>query len=114
MHRRPAGERNLLNLVRTGSAWARDRLYHAGPVASQACPRCGVPQQTVAHIIWECPGYVSIRKEVHSEFGENGKLFLHKALMLGIAPKMTAAQGTTYWGTEFTFLQENTRKLAGM
>ena len=43
--------------------WTRDRLFDAGMVDDDTCPRCNLTRETPYHRYWECPGNCLIENQ---------------------------------------------------
>ena len=96
-HKRPPKDVNLLNVVRTGAAFAKDALYHTGQVEDQLSDFCGFQKQTIDHILWDCPCFAEVREQIDPGVAKWAPI-MPACVRAGIAPIMTASLGTTFWG----------------
>ena len=61
----------LLREPLTGSTWMGAALYHLGNVESPICKLCNVKvEQTLDHIVWECPCFKTQRREHDPELAD--------------------------------------------
>ena len=51
--------------------WTRDRLFKAGMVDDNICPRCGVAVETAYHRYWECPDNKNVENRIAMRASES-------------------------------------------
>ena len=89
----------MLNLVRTGSLWAKSTAYWTGKVDELTCSVCNEEEETAEHIIWRCKPLDERRKEVDSILAGINCDHLPVPIRHGIAPALKATIPGTFWGT---------------
>jgi hypothetical protein len=61
--------------LRTGVLHARRQLYRYGFVTSPECTLCNEPEQTVQHLLWDCPVIIQIKIDIASNWGKPVEIF---------------------------------------
>jgi hypothetical protein len=61
--------------LRTGALHARKQLHRYGYVASPECPLCNEPEQTIPHLLWECPVVSQIKSEIAAAWAKPEDIF---------------------------------------
>ena len=72
--------------------WTKDRLYKAGMIDDDQCPRCCAAAETAYHRYWECPANCQVENQLAIETSEymRGKSSRDSAQLTRGIPPLTA------------------------
>ena len=74
----------ILDVIRTGPAWARDKAYNAVHIDDPTCTLCGEEIEDIVHC-WTCKAIASHRQENDKELAVVDPKHLPNVVEVGIA-----------------------------
>ena len=93
-------DRGFLNLLRSGGGYTGNILSRFNSEAKCICEHCGVQCDSIDHVIWGCPQFVSKRTEVDPELATLNSKHLHPAVRSGVALALTAILWSYFLGAK--------------
>lgn len=111
-------DRAYLSRFRRGGGWALDKLQYTGKVEDRKCTFCEAENQTVDHLVWECPEFAEQRRTASHALGKRGHLVLTPAIKIGQFPPLHGGRRRSFWGCHraepWVTLPEDAEDLIGM
>ena len=84
-------------MIQSGGCWAAYSLWRAGYLKQGTCPWCGLADETLQHMWWECPKHESHRQEVKQKLSEAGLTLPDCLALHGIPPEPSAQLQGPVW-----------------
>ena len=112
--KRNHNDRRDLLMIQSGACWTAHGLWRAGYLEKGTCPWCGVHEETLKHLWWECPAHAHLRTSLKHKLTEQG-ITLPVCLELhGIPPEPSADMLGPMWPSAVTEQQpQDVAPLAG-
>ena len=89
-------DRQILDIVRTGSSWNRVAAYWSGQAEDKQCVLCQAGDEGPTHF-WSCPALEEARRRADSALSEIPPDVLPNPIKVGIAPAMSCCPGGLFW-----------------